>query len=152
MKITNLNKLKSKKLIVFDLDGTLAPTKSAMEKDMSKLLEKLLKRKKVAVIGGGKYEIFQMQLLDELKISKSLLKNLFLFPTTATAFYRFQNGWKAVYALTLSKPQAQKIKNAFERVFKETGHKHPKKIYGELIENRGSQVSFSFLGQDVVKF
>ncbi len=36
-------------------------------------------------------------------------------------------------------------------MFRETGYKHPKKTYGKLIENRGSQVSFSFLGQDVVK-
>jgi phosphomannomutase len=36
-------------------------------------------------------------------------------------------------------------------VFKESGYTHPKKTYGKLIENRGSQVTFSFLGQDVVK-
>ena len=146
----NIQKLRAKPLIVFDLDGTLAPTKSPMEKGMLKVFTELLKQKKVAVIGGGKYEIFQLQLLDQITSFKKLLGNLFIFPTTATAFYIYKNGWKRVYILNLSKKQVAKIKNTFEKVFKEIGYKHPKKVYGELIENRGSQVSFSVYGQDVV--
>src|SRR6266404_5849426 len=116
MKITNLNNIKPKQLIVFDLDGTLAPTKAAMDKEMSKLIEQLLKAKKVAVVGGGKYQLFQEQFLNEVKVPKALLKNLFLFPTTATSFYTHQNGWKKVYALELSKPEKKKILEAFKRV------------------------------------
>ncbi len=145
-----LKKYRQKEIIVFDLDGTLAPTKSALDQDMVKLLEELLTVKKEAVIGGGKYDIFKLQLLNELKIPKKLLERLFVFPTTATAFYRYQNGWKKVYTLNLSKAEVRKIKDTFERVFKEIGYRHPKKIYGELVENRGSQVSFSVYGQDVV--
>ncbi len=151
MKITNLNNIKPKQLIVFDLDGTLAPTKAAMDKEMSKLIEQLLKAKKVAVVGGGKYQLFQEQFLNELKVPKALLKNLFLFPTTATSFYTHQNGWKKVYALELSKPEKKKILEAFKRVFKEIGYKHPKKTYGKIIEDRGTQITFSAIGQDVVE-
>lgn len=152
MKIINPSKIKPKELIVFDLDGTLAPTKSPMDSEMGKLLSKLLEQKQVAVIGGGKYEVFQMQLkLKQQVINKKLLPGLFLFPTTATTFYKYNKAWKQVYALTLSPAQAAKIKKTFERVFKEIGYEHPKKVYGELIENRGSQVSFSVYGQDIVK-
>jgi hydroxymethylpyrimidine pyrophosphatase-like HAD family hydrolase len=42
-----------KKLIVFDLDGTLAPSKSALDGEMSTLLHDLLGVVKVAVISGG---------------------------------------------------------------------------------------------------
>ncbi len=146
-----IKKLDTKKVFVFDLDGTLAPTKSPLEPSMTKLFEQLLTVKKVAVIGGGKYELFQMQLLDELKPTpKKLFNNLFLFPTTATAFYRYNQGWKLMYKLNLSAAEAKKIKHTFEKVFTEIGYRHPKKIYGELIENRGSQVSFSIYGQDIV--
>src|SRR3989344_3264323 len=148
--LNNHNKIKTKKLIVFDLDGTLARTKSPMDSEMANLFEQLLKAKKIAVVGGGKYEIFQLQLLDELKNAKKLFKNLFIFPTTATAFYLYRNGWKKVYALRLSQKEVVKIKNTFEKVFQEIGYQHPKKTYGELIENRGTQVSFSIYGQDVV--
>lgn len=150
MKIINLKRIQNKQLIVFDLDGTIAPTKSPMDKEMAKLIARLLAVKKVAVIGGGKYEIFKLQLLNELVGSKKLLNNLFIFPVTSTSFYRYHNGWKKVYALHLSQKQRNKIKKTFERVFEEIGYRHPKKVYGQVIEDRGSQVTFSALGQDVV--
>jgi phosphomannomutase len=151
MKITNLKKLKPKDLIVFDLDGTLAQTKAPMDQEMAQLIEQLLTVKKVAIIGGGKYSLFKEQFLRELKIRKDLYKNLFLFPTTSTAFYRYDRGWKNVYLHELTKLERQKIKKTFESVFKEIGYQHPKKTYGKIIEDRGTQVTFSALGQDVVK-
>lgn len=148
-------KHKKKKLVVFDLDGTLTESKADMDREMAALMTELLKRKKVAVIGGGKYELFVRQLLSKLKISKPLLKNLFLFPTTSTAFYRFgprghrQGGasWRRVYSETLTSKERRNIFDAFSDAFREVGYKHPKKIYGKLIEDRGTQVTFSALGQ-----
>jgi HAD superfamily hydrolase (TIGR01484 family) len=115
------------------------------------LLAKLLSEKKVAVIGGGKYQLFQEQLLKEFTGPKQLLKHLFLFPTTSTAFYKYDRTWKKVYSLELSKEEIRTIKQTFDKVFKEIGYQHPKKTYGVIIENRGSQVTWSALGQDVVK-
>lgn len=140
----------NKKLIVFDLDGTLAPSKAVMDKEMDRLITELLRVKKVAVIGGGKYDLFKLQLLSALTAPRELLKNLFLFPTTSTAFYRYRNGWKNVYTLTLSKQERTKIKKAFKEVFKESGYQHPKKTYGPVVEDRGTQVTFSALGQEIV--
>src|SRR3972149_7869318 len=151
MQITDFSQVRNKRLIVFDLDGTLAPTKSTIDQEMSSLLVDLLKVKKVAVIGGGKLELFQEQLLDNLRVSNELLKNLFLFPTTATTFYKHENGeWEQIYAHNLSKEEVDKIMAAFDKVLKEVDYK-PEKTYGEIIENRGSQITWSALGQDVVK-
>lgn len=151
LKITDLSQIKSKELIVFDLDGTLAQTKSTIDQEMSKLLENLLTIKKVAVIGGGKMELFHEQLLDNLKVPSELLKNFFLFPTTATTFYKHENGeWKQVYVHNLSQEEADQVMAAFEKVLKEVNYK-PEKTYGKVIENRGSQITWSVLGQDVVK-
>jgi len=150
MKITNPQKIQNKKLIVFDLDGTLAKTKAPMDSEMSKLMTNLLEKKQVAVIGGGKYSLFQGQLLKQLKASKDLLKHLYLFPTTATSFYRYNNGWKNVYYHELSKDEKSRIFKAFQAAFEKLNYKHPKKIYGEVIEDRGTQVTFSALGQDIV--
>lgn len=151
MKISNLKKLKPKDLIVFDLDGTVVETKSLMDTEMTRLIEQLLAVKKVAIIGGGKYEVFKSLFLSRLRGQKNLLNNLFLFPTTSTSFYRYKHGWKKVYALKLSRQEARQIKKAFQEVFDEIGYTHPKKIYGMVIEDRGTQVTFSALGQDVVK-
>lgn len=150
MKISNIKELKQKGVIVFDLDGTLTPTKAPMDSQMAVLITRLLVMKKVAVIGGGKYGIFKTQLLRQLKAPKPMLKNLFLFPATATSFYLYKSGWKNIYALHLSKAEKDKIRKAFHDVFEDIGYKHPQKVYGKVIEDRGTQITFSALGQDVV--
>ena len=142
--------LAKKQLVVFDLDGTLTESKSNLEPDMAHLLAKLLAQKKVAVIGGGTYQQFKKQFVAKLHLPKPLLANLFLFPTTATVFYRYNSGWKKMYALVLSKQEWLAIKKAFAETLKEIHYVAPPKTYGKVIENRGSQVTFSALGQDVV--
>lgn len=144
-------KFLSKKLIVFDLDGTLTPSKSKIDAVMGGLLAHLLAKNKVAIIGGGKYALFKTQLLAEFKCPKDLLKNLFLFPTTSTSFYRYRDGWEKIYALELSKAERARIKSAFNEAFKIIGYKKPEKTYGRVIEDRRTQVTFSALGQDVAK-
>lgn len=142
----------SKKLIVFDLDGTLAPTKATMDPEMTELFAQLLRIKKVAVIGGGKYGLFKEQLVRSLfGFPRDLLTNLFLFPTTSTSFYRYQNGWKKVYTHELSLADRKRIKQTFREVLKEINYVPPQKTYGPVIEDRRTQVTFSALGQDVVK-
>ena len=138
---------KNKTLIVFDMDGTLTPSKGPMGHDMARLLERLLKRKTVAVIGGGRYEQFQRQFIGRAKFPKGLMAKLTLFPTSAAAFYRWQNGWEKMYARELSAPAKRKTFAAFKHVFREAGYKHPRKVYGQLIEDRGTQITFSAVGQ-----
>lgn len=152
MEISNLNNLKSKKLIVFDLDGTLAPTKAQMDAEMASLVRSLLKAKHVAIIGGGKLQLFKHQFLSRLKAPSPLLKNLFLFPTTGTTFLRYQGrSLKTVYSHKLTNAQVKKIFEAFHKVLGEIKYQAPVKTYGKILENRGSQVTWSALGQDVVK-
>jgi phosphomannomutase len=52
-----------KKLIVFDLDGTLAPSKSPVDAEILALLDDLLGIVKVAVISGGAWAQFEKQVL-----------------------------------------------------------------------------------------
>ncbi|MGB7957978.1 MAG: HAD-IIB family hydrolase [Minisyncoccia bacterium] len=147
MKKPSIGKYNKKDLIVFDLDGTLTPSKSDLEPDMSRALAALLARKKVAVIGGGSYGQFRHQFLKHLHCPTELLPNLFIFPTTATSFYRYQKGWRTVYRKAFSAREIQKIMAAFRAAFIETGYCAPKKIWGKVIENRETQVTFSALGQ-----
>ena len=48
-----------KKLVVFDLDGTLAQSKSSLDTEMATLLNKLIAFIKVAVISGGDWTNFK---------------------------------------------------------------------------------------------
>lgn len=139
---------KKKKLVVFDLDGTLTESKANLTGEMAAMLCRLLKVRRVAVIGGGRYEQFKKQFLKKLKCPPECLKNLFIFPTTSTAFYRYQKRkWHMVYRQSLSSAEKKKIFQAFKKTFDELNYVKPRRIYGQLIENRGTQITFSALGQ-----
>jgi hypothetical protein len=80
--------IKMKKLIVFDLDGTLAESKSSIDNEMAGLLHDLLGTVKVAVISGGGWLQFEKQLLANLPHDE-WHKNLFLLPTCKCNFKIF---------------------------------------------------------------
>lgn len=143
-------KLRQKKLIVFDIDGTLTPSKAPADKEMIQLLLHLLDEKSVAIIGGGKYSLFKEQLIEQLPNQDKRLERLFLFPTNSTAFYRFNTSWHEVYSHELSEREKEKIKNAFDETFRDVNYRHPEKTYGPVIEDRNTQITFSALGQEVV--
>ncbi len=85
-----------KKLIVFDLDGTLAESKSSLDTSMAGLLHSLLAIVKVAVISGGDWPQFEKQLLSHLPQDASL-RNLSLLPACGTKFYQYKDQWKKLY-------------------------------------------------------
>ena len=62
-----------KRLIVFDLDGTLAESKSSLDAEMTVLLRDLLGIVKVAVISGGDWPQFEKQLLPGLPHDERLV-------------------------------------------------------------------------------
>ena len=139
-----------KKLIAFDLDGTLAPSKSHFDPRMVDLFNRLLDSYQVCVISGGKYELFQRQFLTQITTDASKLSKLHLMPTTGTRYYRFKNGnWDMQYAEDFSEDDKQRILSALETGWASDGVA-VEKTYGPTIEDRLSQITLSPLGQEVV--
>ena len=104
-----------KKLIVFDLDGTLADSKSAVDPEMSGLLHDLLGIVKVAVISGGGWPQFEKQFVSNLPHDK-LLANLSLLPTCGTKFYRYESAdWKKIYSEDFTTDQREKILDSLKK-------------------------------------
>src|SRR5487761_1655524 len=139
-----------KKLIAFDLDGTLAPSKSPLPDKMSELLNELLGKFQVCVISGGKFEQFQKQLLANLKTTPERLEKLHLMPTCGTRYYLYdisKETWEQVYAEDFTETEKKKIIIALEEGVREAGY-DKEKTWGEQIEDRGSQITFSALGQE----
>ena len=134
-----------KKLIVFDLDGTLAKSKSPLDAEMGRLLSSLMGVVKVAVISGGNWPQFEKQLLSNLPHNKHL-KNLSLLPTCGTKFYQYAEDWKKLYSEDFTCKQKEKIIHSFKQVVEASGFKD-EQTWGEQIEDRGSQITFSALGQ-----
>lgn len=139
--------LSSYSLVVFDLDGTLSPSKSPLEPAMAEVILKLLSKIKVAVISGGGYPQFQIQFLQNLPTSSQSFSNLFLLPTSGTKFYVWRSTWNEVYAEHLTPIEKEKIMSSLKDALSSTGFMPSNTVYGDLIEDRGSQITFSALGQ-----
>jgi HAD superfamily hydrolase (TIGR01484 family) len=139
------SRVEAKALVVFDLDGTLAPSKGAIDVEMGRLLGALLKVVKVAVISGGDLPQFQTQLLAHLPPDADL-EDLSLLPTSGTRFFRHTDDWHALYAEDLSDAQKQTIVAAFDTVLAAAPIK-PERTWGAVIEDRRSQITYSALGQ-----
>ena len=138
-----------KKVIAFDLDDTLAVTKSPISDRMAELLVHLLDMYDVCVISGGSFEQFKLQVVDRLKATPRQLTRLHLMPTCGTKYFRFEESsetWKLQYENSLTAEQKTRVIKALEEAAKrlELWEANP---YGEIIEDRGSQVTFSALGQ-----
>jgi len=134
-----------KRLIVFDLDGTLAESKSSLDNEMSGLLHDLLGIVKVAVISGGNWPQFEKQLLSNLPHDERL-ENLSLLPTCGTKFYQYTGNWEKLYSEDFTVIEKNKIISSLKKAIDKTGFK-VEKVWGETIEDRGSQITFSALGQ-----
>ena len=135
-----------KKLIVFDLDGTLAESKTPLDAEMSALLCDLLGVVNVAVISGGSWSRFEKQLLIRLPYDARLI-NLSLLPTCGTKFFQFAGEWKQLYSEDFSKEEKEKIISSLKKALDAAGF-DIEKVWGEVIEDRGSQITLSALGQE----
>jgi phosphomannomutase len=135
-----------KTLIVFDLDGTLAESKASIDTEMAGLLDSLLDIVKVSVISGGAWPQFQQQVLARIRHGAGL-KNLFLLPTCGTKFYRYGTDWERIYSEDFTADEKSRIIEALRQSTEET-ESQAGKVWGEIIQDRGSQITFSALGQE----
>jgi hydroxymethylpyrimidine pyrophosphatase-like HAD family hydrolase len=98
-----------KRLVIFDLDGTLAPSKSPLDAEMAGLLRDLLEIVHVAIISGGAWLQFERQVLSSLP-QNALLGKLSILPTCGTPFYQFTNTWKKLYSDDMTADETEKIR------------------------------------------
>ena len=122
---------RSKKLIVFDLDGTLAESKAAIDDEMSGLLHELLGTVKVAVISGGDWPQFEKQVVSHLPHDERLT-GLSLLPTCGTKFFQYEKVWNKIYSEDFTADEKQKIITSLTKAFEESGFK------AEKVRGRGN--------------
>lgn len=135
-------------LIAFDLDDTLAPSKSPVDPRMLEVFTRLLQRTTVAVISGGNFEQFETQLVSRLNdVDEHALERLHLLPTCGTRYERREGGaWRTIYQEHLSEEEREGALTALREEAMRLGLWEAQ-TWGEILEDRGSQVTFSALGQ-----
>lgn len=136
------------RLVAFDLDDTLAPSKSAIDPRIGDLLVALAERVEVAIISGGQLAQFTTQVVDRLpSVSGDVLAHVHLLPTCGTQYYRITGeGVRTVYARSLTDDQKARALAAVEEEARRLGV-WESQTWGEILEDRGSQITFSALGQ-----
>lgn len=136
------------RLVAFDLDDTLAPSKSAIDPRVGTLLLALAERVEVAIISGGQLEQFRVQVVDRLPAaSADVLDHFHLLPTCGTQYYRLStDAIQTVYAHSLTEDEKSRALAAVEEEAKRLGL-WATETWGEILEDRGSQITFSALGQ-----
>ncbi len=155
------------RLVAFDLDDTLAPSKSPIDPHMARLLVDLLGVVQVCVISGGQFGQFKTQLVDNLPLDDpEALAGLHLLPTCGTQYYLFRGqgdtrgdmqgdtqgdkpggGWQQQYAENLTDRQRADALAALETEARRLGF-WESETWGPILEDRGSQITFSALGQE----
>ena len=137
-----------KRVIIFDLDGTLAESKQPLDSEMAALLSHLIDSGyRIAVMSGGSLEQFKEQLLASLPFSSTQYKKLFLLPTSGASLYNYENGdWREIYKCEIPSDERKIITTTLNTIIEHLGL-IPQHLYGELVEDRGTQITYSGLGQ-----
>jgi len=126
-----------KRLIVFDLDGTLAESKSSLDAEMSRLLHDLLGIVKVAVISGGDWPQFEKQVLSHLPHDETLV-NLSLFLHVERSL-PVQRGLEEDLFEDFTTNEKEKITSSLKKAVEQAGFK-VEKVWGEVIEDREARL------------
>lgn len=135
-------------LVAFDLDDTLAPSKAKIDPRIADLLVALLRRAEVAIISGGNEQQFRSQVIAQLRdVAAPQLARLHLLPTCGTRYLRHDGEeFATVYALDLSTEERSAALSALREEAERLGLWEAEP-WGDILEDRGSQITFSALGQ-----
>jgi phosphomannomutase len=137
------------KLVAFDLDGTLAESKQPLSASMGELLARLLSRMPVAILSGASFEQYDHQFFPALPAGAAL-KNLYIFPDNAAQCYVFDEGaWRSRYDFHFTKEEREHVLAALKTAIAQTNIQAlVPATWGEQIQDRGAQITFSALGQE----
>ena len=166
-------KFRNKRTVAFDLDDTLAHSKQVLKQDMAKkLLELASTGRQIVIISGASYKQMQKQvipILEGVYLNQlhDVVGRIHLMPTSgATHFvltgveedtgqYRdpprasvtgdYSFSFTKVHDIKISKEEIERIKDNI--VQSGILALSPEKTYGNVVEDRKSQVTISFLGQ-----
>ena len=138
-----------KKLLAFDMDDTIAVTKSPISERMATAFTNILDNYDICIISGGNYNLFEKQFISRLDVDATKLKRVHLMPTCGTQYYRHDeatDSWVMQYTEDLKDEEKAKIITTLEASVRALGY-WPENPAGEVIEDRSSQVTYSALGQ-----
>lgn len=130
------------RIIVCDMDGTLAKSRQPAEPEMVSAIESMSKNYSFVIISGGKLSLIQDQITSLVKDTKTIL---YLFPTSGNQFWIFSNGkYEMVYENKMRTDDQNIILNSIIGCINRFSLVP---FTDDQIELRDSQITFSILGR-----
>jgi len=143
------------KIAAFDLDGTLTESKEKLNEEMAGVLATLAERVPIVIISGGSFKQFENQFLSEWRKivpqNSKIYKNIIFLATNGTKQYEYDgqsDSWQKTKEISFEENVKQKVIKALKEIIASEDFEIPESHYGEYIEDRGTQISFSALGQN----
>lgn len=134
------------KLLSFDLDNTLAESKSNLNSSMRDILNRLIRKFKIAIITSGDIEQIKRYVLPE--IDSENYKNLFLLPTSGAKFYIFRESeFFLLDEQKINEDEKREIIKALDEIISEFKIDELER-YGDRVEDRSTQITLSVFGQE----
>jgi hypothetical protein len=145
--------LPDKKIIAFDVDGTLTASKTLITDSMANFIKELVKQKMVIAIAGGAFKQMQTQFLPPFLHDESMMPfihNFTLLPTSGSQRYEYDEE-KKEWIMTDKEPLDNKVKEKaiklLQEVISNPIYEIPPNPIGNIIEDRDTQITFTPNGQ-----
>lgn len=145
--------LPDKKIIAFDVDGTLTVSKTLIADSMADLIKKLIKEKIIIAISGGDFQQLKTQFLPPFLNDNSIIPfihNFILLPTSGSKRYEYNETTKE-WIITDKEPLPENAKERAMKLLQEVIdnpiYEIPPNPTGKIIEDRDTQITFTPNGQ-----
>lgn len=134
--------------MIFEQDGTIAPSKQQTTRHIAELLAKLQHKVRVGIISGESIRLME-ECVIELMPPEALSDRLFMLPVSGSALYTYADGERReLYCYPIAQADVRRIETAMLEAALETGVIDFTHLsHGDRIENRGSQITLSAFGQ-----
>ena len=140
-----------KKVLLFDQDDTINHgSKQDIDPEIGQLFIELLGKYDIVVITGTGWDVVKRSDVDSLQIPPEKLVHYHMMPTTGTQYWRYElaaGDWVRQYSNFFTQDQADKITQLLEGAARKLGYWVELPTDAQIIENRGSQITYSALGQ-----
>lgn len=141
-------KTDEKSVFVFSFNGTLVPNGGALSTEMAELLTRLLATRKVVIISGCGFPRIETQLLNSFRTNANILTNLLILPSSASRMLSWKGAWTDVYTEHIEARNKDEIKTSLNTALRKLNWSIPDISYGTVIQDRGTQITFSGLGEN----
>lgn len=139
-------------IITADVDGTITRSKEQVSPGMADVIKRYVEAGGIFVfISGGTFRQIIEQVVNHLGLDEDLFDRIYVLPTSGTRMHTWNSRakeWQTVYAHDFTDEEKNHIIEKLDSVIAKKIIPDAHQLWGPQLEERGSQITFSYLGQE----